>query len=328
MVLFNAEQFTELAQKQANMCVSIYIPTSRQSHDGYQADKINFKNALSQAKTELLTHHGYSADAVSIFLSEGLLLLEDQEFWKYSSDMLAYFIFDGEGVAVKLPLHVESPICQVSDRAYLLPLIEELSDDGHFYLLLLNLKEVVLFELTRSSIQVVELPNDIATSFTEELEDADNQKSLQHRAGIGEAGAMFHGQGSGSDESRKADILQFYHRLSTDIDAVLNTNPLPLMLAGVEYLIPIYKQAAKYTNIVEPFLTGSYSTDDMLVLSESCWELMEPYFRQRRLAHKEEYGLFAARSQASSDVETVVLASHSGSVDTLFLTVKKDVWGT
>lgn len=328
MILFNNDQFNELAQKRANLCVSIYTPTERQSTDGYKASKINFRNALTEARTLLIEQHGLAADAAESFLADGFRLLDDQEFWKYSSDMLAYFIFDGEGEAIKLPLPVESPVCQVGTKPYLLPLIAELNDDGHFYLLALNLKEVALFEVTRSAIQVIYLPNDMATSYTEEIEDADNQKALQHRSGFGEAGAMFHGQGSGSDEQRKVEILHYYHRLSADIDAVLNRNPLPLLLAGVEYVIPIYKEASTYSYIAEPYLTGSFSADDMLTLSAEAWEVMEPYFAQKRLERKEEYGLFAARGQGSSDTEAVILTAISGGVDTLFVQPGEDLWGT
>ncbi|MBD2755754.1 baeRF7 domain-containing protein [Spirosoma validum] len=255
-------------------------------------------------------------------------MLDDQNFWKNSSDMLAYFIFDGEGEATKLPLPVESPVCWVGTQPYLLPLIPELNDDGHFYLLALNLKEVALFEVTRSTIQVIELPDDAAISYTEEIEDADNQKALQHRSGVGEAGAMFHGQGSGSDEQRKVAILHYFHRLSADVEALLNRNPLPLLLAGVEYVIPIYKEASTYAYIAEPYLTGSYSSGDMLTLSAEAWEVMEPYFMQKRLERKEEYGLFSARGQGSSDTETVILTALSGGVDTLFVQPGEDLWGT
>ncbi|MCK8494812.1 hypothetical protein M0L20_23285 [Spirosoma sp. RP8] len=328
MTLFDIDQFNQLAQKQANLCVSIYTPTDRQSTDGYQANKINFKNALTEARTQLTDQYGLSAAAAETFLAEGVQLLDDQEFWMRSSDMLAYFIVDGEGTAIKLPLPIESQGCWVGSRPYLLPLIPELNDDGHFYLLALNLKEVSLFEINRSAIQLIELPDDMSTSYTEEIEDADNQKALQHRSGIGEAGAMFHGQGSGSDENRKVAILQYYHRLSADIDALLNRNPLPLLLAGVDYLIPIYKQVSKYAHIVEPHLIGSYSADDMLALAAEAWDLMEPHFSQNRLARKEEYGLFTSRGQSDSDTETVILTALSGGIDTLFVQSGQDVWGT
>ncbi|OZI09367.1 hypothetical protein BWI93_04215 [Siphonobacter sp. BAB-5385] len=328
MTRFNVDHFNALAQKEATLCVSLYTPTEKISTDGHQSSKIHFKNALTEARNQLLEVHEMSESDADSFLAEGFQLLDDQEFWKYSSDMLAYFIFDGESVFYKLPLSIESPICQVNQRPYLLPLIPELNDDGHFYLLVLNLKQVSLLELTRSTMEQIPLPDSVSASYTEEIEDADNQKALQHRSGIGEAGAMFHGQGSGSSEARKAEILQYYLRLSTDIEAILNQNPLPLVLAGVDYLIPLYKQASNYTHVVEPYLTGSYSEDDTLTLSTEAWQLMEPQFVQGRLDRKENYGLFAAKGQGGDDVETVILTALSGGVDTLFVQAQEEVWGT
>jgi hypothetical protein len=216
----------------------------------------------------------------------------------------------------------------VGKRPYLLLLIPELTDDGHFYLLDLNLQGVTLYEVSRSVVQPIDLPDTINTSYTEEIEDNEYQKALQHRSGFGQAGAMFHGQGSGSDEDKKVEILNFFHRLSTDLDAILNKNPLPLLLAGVNYLIPIYKQASNYTHIVEPNLTGSYGPNDMVSLSTEAWDVMEPYFREARQARKNEYQLFSARAQGDSETDTVLLTAISGGVDTLFIQSGAELWGT
>ncbi len=328
MTLFDRDQFNELAQKEANIYVSIYTPSERQSTDGYQSSRIHFKNALTEAKSKLITDFELTESQAEEFLVDGFNVLDDLEFWKYSSDMVAFLVYDGQATFLKLPLTIENTICQVGIRPYLLPLIPELNDDGHFYLLALNLKEVQLFEVTRSTIQQITLSDDIATSYTEEIEDADRQKALQHRSGLGQAGAMFHGQGSGSDEDRKVEILQYYHRLSAGLDPLLHKNPLPLLLAGVEYLIPLYREASKYPYIVESYLTGSYTEDDMLTLSAEAWELMEPYFLQERKARKEEYGLFMSRAQGDSDTESVLLTALSGGVDTLFIQNGQEVWGT
>lgn len=328
MTLFDVDQFKELANREAELCISIFTPTERVSPNGYQASKIHFKNALTEARNQLIDQYGLTPEKADDFLAEGWQLIDNLEFWKYSSDMLAYYLFDGEGVAIKLPLPINEPLCRVGKRPYLLPLIPELTDDGHFYLLDLNLQGVTLYEVSRSVVQPIDLPDTINTSYTEEIEDNEYQKALQHRSGFGQAGAMFHGQGSGSDEDKKVEILNFFHRLSTDLDAILNKNPLPLLLAGVNYLIPIYKQASNYTHIVEPNLTGSYGPNDMVSLSTEAWDVMEPYFREARQARKNEYQLFSARAQGDSETDTVLLTAISGGVDTLFIQSGAELWGT
>lgn len=328
MKVFSIERFKELAQLENSPCISIYTPTSRQSTDAYGADKLYFKNMLTEARRQLTERYGMASAEVDTFLAEATALLDNQSFWMHASDMLACFITEGQTITEKLPLPVDEPLCMVGQRPYLLPLIPELNDDGHYYLMVLNLHGVSLFEATRSTIQQIDLPGDAPTSFTEEQEDADNQKQLQHQSGVGQAGAIFHGQGSGSDEERKEDILQHYHRLTNEIDPILHQNPLPLVLAGVEYLIPIFKQATKYPHVMEPYLTGSYTDNDMLTLSAEAWELVEDHFRQERLRRKEEYGLFASQAQASDEVDTTILTAISGGVDTLFVKDGRHRWGT
>lgn len=328
MTLFNTDDFLNLVNREATLCVSVYSPTSRLSTDGYHTDKLHFRNLLTEARNRLMNEHGRSAEQADALLADAYRRLDDQEFWKHSSDLLAYFSFDGEGQVVKLPLPVETPGCWIGRRPYLMPLIPELNDDGHFYLLVLNLHQVSLFEVTRSTIEQITLPDDVPTSYTDETEGADNQKHLQHQSGVGQAGAIFHGQGSGSDEVRKEDLLQYFHRLSNELDPLLHRNPLPLVLVGAEYLLPIYRQATKYPHAVEATLTGSYHAGDMLALSAEAWQVMEPHFRQARLARKEEYGLFASQAQGSADAKTVVLTALSGGVDTLFVRKGAELWGT
>lgn len=88
----------------------------------------------------------------------------------------------------------------------------------------------------------------IAGSLTDALPSDDHQASLQlHISGSlggmsGDSSATFHGQGGGSDESAKNELLRYFHLVADGLTEFLQGEQAPLVLAGVEYLLPIYKE--------------------------------------------------------------------------------------
>ncbi|WP_194777688.1 baeRF7 domain-containing protein [Pararhodonellum marinum] len=330
MKLFSLDEFLKLTQKTGNPFISIYTPTHRQSTNGYQADKTHFKNQLAKAEKGLAEEYDMDEDEIKKITQPARIILDDYDFWKYNSDMLACFLNDGEMEIFQLPVHIEDSTCFIGTKPFLLPMIPELNDDGHYFLLLLNLDQIRLYEVTRSIIQEVTIdPEAVAVSFTGEMEEMENQSHLHAQGRVGNAGAMYHGHGDGSDEEKKSDILNYFHRMTNMLEPILYKNPLPLYLAGVEYLGPIFRQASKYNHLQEGMVTGAYSEKDMQELHQKSWELAEPYFRQERLARKEVFGAKKAKNLAiSNDNHKLILAALTGGVDTLLVNEKHEhLWG-
>jgi hypothetical protein len=334
MKIFDKTQFENLAKMSGNCVVSLYIPTSQRSTDSYQADKTNFKNQLAAAEGDLKKICKMEEEDIDKFLKPGYDLLEDYDFWKYNSDMLAYFIVDGKAEFLRLPIKTEKGSHYVGKRPFLLPVIPELNGDGHFYILLLNLDKIRLFEATKNSIQELELdPEEVALSFTAEEEEDENQESLQGQGGVGQAGAMYHGHAKGSDEEKKVTIQNYFHRMTNMLEPILNRNPLPLYLAGVDYLMPMFRQACDYNHLKEGHVSGAHlnaKNNDHRELHQKAWKLAEPHFEQERNKRKEEYGFRASKNLAiSNDYAKLIKASITGGVDTLLVNKNhKHLWGT
>ncbi|MFC4872171.1 hypothetical protein [Negadavirga shengliensis] len=330
MESFNLNTFKNLAQMKGNTVISIYSPTSRQTTDGYKADKIHLKNQLSEIECTLRERYKMEEEEIETLLQEGHNLLADYEFWKYNADMLASFIADGKLTTYRLPLKLENSIHFVGTRPFLLPLMPELNDDGHFYLLLLNLDRIRLYEVTRNTIQEITIDaEEVAVSFTGEEELDENQQFLQGQGGVGQAGAMFHGHGEGSDEEKKVTILNYFHRMTDMLEPKLNEHPLPLMVAGVDYLVPLFHQASKYKPLLDGHVSGAYNGDDARELHAKAWDAAAPYFSSESKKRKEMYTQKEAEGLAlSNDRAKLIKASFVGGVETLFVsTDHKHVWG-
>jgi hypothetical protein len=320
MKTLNINNFKELATKRGELVISIYTPTSKQSTDSYQSDKIHFKNEIKAIGAELEREFNMGENEAKRLLQPAHDLLEDFEFWKHNYDMLAYFIIDGEVEMYQLPVKIEKGLHFIGKRPFLLPMIPELNNDGNFYLLLLDLDKIKLYQGSRNNISEIELDaEEVATSFTAEEELDENIKSLQGQGGVGAAGTMYHGHGDGSAEEKKVTILNYFHRMTNMLEPKLNENPLPLYLAGADYLIPIFHEASKYNNLQKGHIHNTNGLS-MRELQEKAWALAEGHFEAESKNRKEEFGFKASRNLAiSNDRKKLIKAAITGGVDTLLV---------
>lgn len=330
MKIFNREDFIKLSKKKAKPMISIYSPTSRRSSTGYKEDMTHFKNQLSEIKKSLDKDYKLPNAEISKILEPAQELLDNFRFWQNNSDTLACFLSDGNMELHKLPIESKESSHFIGNKPLLLPMIPELNDDGHYYVLLLNLDRIRLYEATRTVIQEVILdPEEVAVSFTAEEEVDENQDQLQGQGGIGNAGAMYHGHDGGADEIKKVTILNYFHRMTNMLEPLLYKNPLPLYLAGVDYLIPIFKEACKYNHLMDGHVSGAFNEKDMLTLHQKSWEKAEPNFMEER---KERHRNFQAKNAAglavSNDNLKIIKAALTGAVETLLVNQNHEhLWG-
>lgn len=325
MEIFKIDQLSELLKVKGLHHVTIYSPTSRESTDNYQADKINFKNQLQKAVVQLGQQYGMSEGAAKTYLKPGYDLLDDMNFWQYGSDGLAFF-HSSEGTHIKsLPLELDEPQTYVGKNFMLRPLIPLLNADGRFYILNLNLQDIRLYQATPGTISEVILDAD------DTLEIQDYRKYLvrqrQTESFKVRGGRFVHfGQGGASD-TEKEEIQQYFHMVSKEIDDIIQCSPLPTVLAGVDYLIPMYRNATDFTDYAEESIHGSFTDNDATLLHEKGWEIMEPKFAQKREERIEKYAELAHGDWASFDTKKVILAALTGQVETLFVKEDAAIWG-
>ena len=201
---FDQKQFIELSKIEGDSVVSLYLPVSRISTNGYQEDRTNLKNLIAKVQKRLTENSSLDSGEVDKLLAPAKALLADYDFWKYNSDMLVCILHDGKIDLFNLPYDLDTNVCFIGKKPYLMPMISALNDDGHYYLLLLDLDQIRLYEATRNTIQEIHLdPEEVAISFVKEEEEDENQKSIQGQGNVGNARAMFHGHGEGSSEEKK-----------------------------------------------------------------------------------------------------------------------------
>jgi hypothetical protein len=327
-VMLRKEQFTELATFQSEHCVTLYFPTNNSTsvEANRQKDFITFKNKLQQLTASLKEKH---VDQLQIerLLKPGYDLLQNDIFWSNLSHGLAIFIAEGVFKYIKLPAAPKEEML-INSSFYLTPLIPVMTSRDYFYVLVLSKKQAKLYRADGFGMQYIpvpEMPNgvDDVVHF-EEKDDQDLYRTDTSGAG---AGAVFHGTGTGRPDD-KTNIAMYFDEVDETLwKAVLNHENVPLLLAGVEYLIPIYKQVAKYKPIWEEAITGSHEYEDTQTLYQQARVKMEPYFQERVAKALNTYGNQSATELTSSIPDDIIPAAHYGRISQLFAQEGEHIWG-
>jgi hypothetical protein len=329
MNLMSKEDLIQLSTKKDGWHVSILMPTHRMGSE-IQQDPIRLKNLAEQAEQEMM-EAGARRPAAQEILAPARALIDDAEFWQHQSDSLAVFAAPDTFRLFRLPLDFEEKVV-VGRRFYLKPLMPLLSYGGDFYILALSQQEVRLLRGTGHSVGEVDL-EDVPMSLAEALRYDDPEARLGFRTDTsapharGEQHAVFYGSGAAADED-KEQLLRYFQQVSAGIDDLLAEERSPLVLAGVDYLLPIYRQANTYKHLTDAEITGNPEETSAAELHEQAWQIVEPIFAEVQHAAAERFPAAQAHDQASDELDEVVPAAHYGRVDTLFVTLDVEQWGT
>lgn len=325
------EELRALAETQGQPCVSIYMPTHPVGPE-LQQDPIRLRNLLTEAEKRLLSL-GLRTPEAKALLAQADELLPRHAFWQNQASGLALFLADGFFRSYRLPFAVEE-LLVVGQRLHLKPLLRTLRPDGLFYILALSQKQVRLLEGSRLSVREVDLEG-VPQGLAEALRDHAPDKGLQFHTSTaapggrgGERAAMFHGHGGGEEET-KTDILRYFHQVDRGLRDWLGARHAPLVLAGVDYLLPLYREANTYPQLQPAGIEGN--PDDLRPedLHARAWEVVRPVIVQPREAAVARFRELAgvASPLASADLSEIVAAAYYGRVEVLFIRLGTQQWG-
>ncbi len=220
-----------------------------------------------------------------------------------------------------------SELVVVTDRFHVKPLLPLLSGDGRFYILALSQKQVRLLQGSRHSVSEVNLQN-VPTSLADALSGEERERQLQFHTTARGGSAIFHGHGSAGDESEhKKDLLRYFKQIDRGLQDLVCAERIPLVLAGVDYLLPIYREANTCAQLVDEGIVGN--PDGLLAqeLHDRAWAILEPHFARAQERAATKYRELVGTGKASADSRKIVPAAYEGRVDSLFVAVGVQQWG-
>lgn len=310
-----------LAAVHEEPCISVYMPT-HQVTARKPKDRILLKNLLREAQ-ECLVGRGMGAAEAKGFLEPALRLLKDSLFWEYQGNGLALFLAPRFFEYFISPLSFDQKV-SVSHRFYLKSLLPVLYRGEHFFLLTLSRKETRLFRVTRTRMTEVRLEG-----LPDGLSRRSSEKQLQFHTGTqqgrGKRAALFHGHGGGS-EDEKTVLIQYCREIDGAVLNLLSDEKAPLMVAGLDSLVSVYRHINNYPHLVEESVPGnpySYSGDD---LRRTASTVMAPYLMRWREEALTRFARGSEEGRACTDVAPLLQAAGEGRVEMLLVALNTELF--
>ncbi|MBD2665621.1 hypothetical protein B6N60_03512 [Richelia sinica FACHB-800] len=332
MKLLSIAELETLAKQPGEVCVSIFLPTCHAGMDTQQ-NPIRFKNLIREAEERLIEHGWRSEDAKNLL--EPVRELDEYEFWQHQSNGLAIFRSQDFFQYYSLPVDF-TELVSVSNHFYLKPLFPFFQSDGHFYVLALSHNLIRLLEGTHHHIEEIDLTGVLPSLEAVLRFEEPERQTPSHTGTPGATGGrraapggvtVFHGHGAG-DEDEKENLSIYFHRVNEALQELLKAEHAPLVLAGVEYLLPIYREANTYPDLVDAGITGNPELLSPEELHTQAWEIVEPLFLQAQQDAINQYRELLGTGKASNQITETIPAACQGRVDKLIVALGQQQWGT
>jgi hypothetical protein len=319
------EQLSHLVQRTAEPSVSLYMPVFRAGPEAEQ-NPIRLRNLLRTVEGEL-AGRGMRSPDIAAFLAPVRALPDDHGFWRHRQDGLALFL-DAEALHTHWLPFPTTERAVVGRRYFLLPLLPLFTNNGHFYILALSQNSVRLLEATRFTVGEIDLPAGVPTSIAEALGDVDSERGVQVRTtGPSGSPAVYYGHGSGGEPER-ARIARYLNELDKGLQTLFRDGNAPLVIAGVEAILPIYREVSNYAHVVESGPMGNPEALRPEELHAQAWPFVEQRFRAALEGVLAQYGALAGTGRTGLGLEEIVPAAAIGRVESLLLHPDQEVWGT
>jgi len=327
MNTLSRDELKTLVRKQKGPCISIFMPTHRAGAETQQ-NPIRLRNLLRKAEDRLIAS-GLRTQEAEALLAPAQEIFGNGLFWRSQKNGLAMFLSSDVFRCYRLPLDFKE-LLVVTDRFHIKPLLPMLSSDERFYVLALSQNQIRLLQGTRQNISEVDMEG-VPKSLAEALQSDVFGKQLRSHTGAsvggGDRSAMFHGQGTGTEVPKKDNILRYFHQIDKGLYELLRDKQEPLVLAGVDYLFPIYREANSYPHLLDEGVTGNPEGLSAEKLHSQARAIVQPYFQKAQEDAVALYKQSAGTGLTSSDIKEVAQAAYHGKVGSLFVAVGFQQWG-
>jgi hypothetical protein len=314
--------------------LSVYHSTEKVAVEP-EENSLRLKNLVSRAGDRLQVA-GLRRPDVDDLLQPLESLVEDRDFWHHQWSGLALFRTKDAFEYFRTPYNVPETI-EYADAAAIKPLLPTIWPSERFFLLALSQHEVRLLHCSRFKWLEVELNHlGVPLSLEEALRYDDLQKpELQHhpttgpgrgpigqdiRGAAGQEGRRhgFHGHGE-SGEGQKTQIRRWFQELDKGLQEIFRAETAPLIVAGVDYVYGLWREVARYPNIVDERIQGNVERKRAEELHTKALPIIERLTRAELDGLRERFGAAQTSELASCDLHEVLSAAADGRVDTLFL---------
>lgn len=287
------------------------------------------ENLLRRSEAELAAS-GYDRNEAHTMLAPVWEMTDARSLEEYQDVGLAFYVAPGQFHLYRLP-HRVSDAVTVGRRPYIKPLLIPRPATDSFYVLALSKSRVRLLHATPSGVTAVPLPN--APAGIDDLTQTDptGRQAQRHVAPStrgGASGAMYPGHG-GNVFDEKAEVQRYLQAVSGAVERVLNRTHDPLVLAGVDYMVSMYRSLNGYANVIDGHISGSPDHVSDEALCERGAHVLTEHLSRLSTDERDRFEALLQYNppRASTNLRSILPAAHAGRVARLFVASDQQVWG-
>ncbi len=293
-------------------CLSVYLSLSTApAAQGAKTNSLQWKEAIGalQGKTDQWGAEGRElAESVADFdaLTNGLEL-RGKSLAVFRSKNLFQIAFLQEATASR---------AELGPQFYIRPLLPELVKDKLFYLLALSQNNVRMLRCTLTSSDEVPLTTGTTTSFSTYQDSVKPDHDQVNRTSAGPGSGSSKGAvGTTNTERETKDeyLHHFFKQINTGVNEILRGKTEPLVLAGVDYELSLYKRVNSYPHLSEESVHGAPNGLKAGEMHSRAIEALAKDYEKRLDKVLAEYD-HKVGGGASNRLKDVVKAAHDGRV--------------
>ncbi|MCF7924594.1 MAG: hypothetical protein K9L64_05805 [Candidatus Izimaplasma sp.] len=314
MIFEKRDQFPNEFMFHEGVCVSLYQKTHRHSPEN-KKDSLMFKNLVKEIKKGLDKHYP-EANAEEMF-AKFKEIEEDNLFWKDTKDGLAILATSERMELFILEEEVET-ITHVSNRFYVLPLIEYFQSAREYFLLALNSKDFTLYRCNKEEIAEIKLPENDPKTLEEVLGEEHTENYLTHGTYAGGEKTVFHGHGGEKDDS-DVDLKRYFTFVSKYVeDNYINPTNLPVVLVALKEHQGMFMKVTEqpyWLNTIDISFSAKKKHDIHHQANEIIKQTQKRYLQEQL----EKFGNAEAKNMATEFLSEIAKAAYESRIDTLFV---------
>lgn len=268
------KQLEDLVSFKEPICLSVYVPYIEPSSTENPA-RIEMKNLLRDAHMKLMSAGANQKEATRSIRQIGDYM-QKNEARPTRGEGLVFFSHPKFFAHYHIPDKATPYKLTVGTGFNLEPLEKMMRGNQQYYVLALAHKNVQLYRGDHFGLEPVELEN-FPTDMKKALGIDEYPKSSETHSvaptAMGKGSEAQHGQYNVSQIDKNM-LLEFFRRIDRRLHRMLTNRQMPLIVAGVNYLLPIYRKANTYPGLLDGSIVGNQEHADLEKIRDKAWKLV------------------------------------------------------